>query len=193
MTPFARSKYFKELWPAACEVCDLNPKDDATRRGVVLECMRLVRGPSVTTSSPRFGPDEVTALFTFLIHLADPASLDKSARWDTCKQDYRTFNRAAQADWHEAKLYGRGKNKLDRNRFRGAASAKGGPLDSLNAEEVRKRHLTFASRHQKKQRAEKPTAKRDILENAPAPKVILLPAAAAAPAARTQQKVDVPF
>ena len=193
MTPFARSKYFTELWPAACEGCDWNPKDDAQRRAVALECMRLVRGPLVTTSSPAFGPDEVTALFTYLIHLADPTSLDKSARWVTCQEDYRTFNRAAQADYHEHALYGRGKNKLDRNRFGGVASAKGGALDTLDAAEVRKRHLTFASRHQKKERAERSTAKRDILENAPASSVILLPAAAATPASRTQQKVDVPF
>lgn len=155
MTTNERAHYHAVLWPAACRAKGWHPKDAEIRREIVLVCMQEVRGPVVTTSDPAFGPDETTALFCFLEHLADAASLDKSARWDTCKQDYRTYNRARQADWHERKLYGPGKNKLDRHRFGGAASAAGGALDTLDAEAVRKRHLTFASRHQKKQRREK--------------------------------------
>ena len=153
MSPAARRVYFTTLWPAACEVCDWNPRDEAQRRAVVLDCMARVRGPAVTTSDPAFGPDEVTALFTYLAHLGDPASLDKSARWATCQEDYRTFNRARQADWHEEHAYGRRPNKLARQRFAGAATAAGGPLETLDAAAVRQRHLTMANRHRRKQRA----------------------------------------
>ncbi|MBI5768722.1 MAG: hypothetical protein HZA93_13070 [Verrucomicrobia bacterium] len=186
MTPGERNEYFGRLWPAACAVCDWNPKDDAQRRAVTIECMRLVRGPMATASSAAFGPDEVTALFTYLRHLADPASLDKSARWVTCQEDYRTFNRAKQADWHERELYGPGKNKLDRNRFAGKASAAGGPLETLDADEVRKRHLTVASRHQRKQRQER-RAGQDLASQTPAS------TAPAAPVRNESPKVDVPF
>lgn len=200
MTPRERSTYFGQLWPAACHANEWVVKDDAQRRAVTAECMRQVRGPK-TDSTSALGPDEVTALFTYLLHLADSASLDKSARWDTCKEDYRTFNRARQADWHERELYGRGKNRFDRNRFRGATSAAGGPLDSLDPDEVRKRHMTFASRNQKKQRKEKgqkmasqPVASvaRDILENPPAPRVIVLPPPAAAKRRKVAVTVDDP-
>ena len=222
MTPGERNEYFGRLWPAACEVCDWNPKDDGQRRAVTLECMRLVRGPAVTASSPAFGPDEVTALFVYLRHLGDPSSFDKSAEWARVQEDYRTYNRARQADWHERELYGRGKNRFDRNRFRGKASAAGGSLDSLDPEEVRKRHMTFASRHQKKARVDRAVmrmvenpddlariarSKTDVLQNTPAPAVIVLPAraedlagqnlagqrTARKPAARNRVKADVPF
>lgn len=150
MTPGERVHYHKTLWPAACLANEWDLRDVEKRHEIVLRCMQEVRGPRVTTSSPQFGRDEVTALFCFLEHIADQASLDKSAAWDSCKQDYRTYNRARQADWHERKLYGGGKNKLDRNRFKGAATAQGHVLDNLDPEETRKRHLTFASRHQQK-------------------------------------------
>lgn len=155
MTPRERTHYHAVLWPAACRAMGWSHKDQERRRKVVIDCMEAVRGPLVTTSDPEFGRDEVTALFCYLEHLADQASLDKSARWVTCQQDYRTYNRARQADWHERKMYGPGRNKLDRNRFKGAASAAGGPLDNLDADEVRKRHVTMASRHQKKMRQAK--------------------------------------
>ena len=57
--------------------------------------------------------------------------------------------------YRERALYGAGKNKLDRNRFGGKATAAGGPLETLDAEEVRKRHLTMASRHQRKERQQR--------------------------------------
>tara|TARA_R110002094_G_scaffold219965_1_gene192268 strand:+ start:131 stop:691 length:561 start_codon:yes stop_codon:yes gene_type:complete len=150
MTKGERVKLFRDLWPAACLANEWDIKDDTKRREVILECMELVRGPLVTTSSPEFGRDEVTALFCYLQHLADPADFDKAARWDTCLQDYRTYNRARQADWHERKLYGDKTNKLDRDRFNGEKNASGGPLDELDPDEVSKRHMSFAKRHQKK-------------------------------------------
>lgn len=149
-----RAKYFGELWPAACSANEWDVQDEVRRRAVTAECMRLVRGPH-TDSTGLIGEDGVTALFCYLDHLADPSSLDKSARWVTCQQEYHIYNRARQADWHERSLYGSGPNKLNRDRFGGATSAARGPLENLDADEVRKRHMTMASRHQRKQRRER--------------------------------------
>lgn len=149
MTTKERAAYFGHLWPEAALANEWLVKDEVQRRAVTIECMGLVRGP-LTDSTSALGPDEITALFVYLRHLGDCASLEKSADWVSCQQDYKTFNRARQADWHERELYGSGKNKLDRNRFAGKATAAGGPLETLDAEEVRKRHLTMASRHQRK-------------------------------------------
>jgi hypothetical protein len=153
MTAGERTKYFRDLWPAACAAKGWKRSDDDRRRTVVLECMRAVRGPMVTTSDPKFRRDEVTALFCYLEFLANPDDLDRSARWSDCQKDYRAYNRARQADWHEEKLYGSaGSRKLQRNRFAGRRSAQGEPLDAFDPEEIHKRHLTMASRHQKQQR-----------------------------------------
>lgn len=150
MNTATRRTYFR-LWQEACLANEWEVKDESRRRAVTAECMRLIRAPA-SESIRTLGPDEVTALLTYLAHLGDSASLNKSAAWVTCQEDYRTFNRARQADWHETALYGPGQNKLDRQRFGGRTSAAGGPLDTLDPEEVRKRHLTMASRHQRRQR-----------------------------------------
>lgn len=193
MTPKARSTYFADLWPAAALANEWDVKDDARRRRATLDCMRAVKGPE-TDSASKLGEDEITALFTYLRHLADPASLDKSARWVTCCEDYKTFARAKQADWHERSLYGKGKNKLDRNRFKGETSASGGPLDTLDAKEVRKRHLTVASRHQAKLRKEKreqrTAAKEPAIDFDAAPAgTVTPPAAVSTPAHRPEAPV----
>ena len=197
MTPAARSTYFSKLWPAAALANEWDIKDEARRRRVTIDCMTAVRAP-ITDSVSKLGEDEITALFTYLFHLADPSSLDKSARWVSCQEDYKTFARAKQADWHERQLYGKGKNKLDRNRFKGETTASGGPLDTLDAEEVRKRHLTMASRNQAKMRAEKKAqraaAKEPAIDFDAAPVDAVTPAASVPmPAHRANADVEGPF
>ncbi len=150
MKPGARTHYHARLWPAACAAQGWKRGDEAKRREIVVRCMELVRGPKVTgTSDIAFGDAETTALFCYLAHLANPADLNLSAEWVKCQEDYRTYNLAKQADWHERELYGTKKNRLDKNRFGGAATAAAGPLDTLDPDAVHKRHLTMASRHQK--------------------------------------------
>lgn len=153
MTSSQRAHYFKHLWPEACAAAGWGVRDEGRRKKVTSDCMAAIGGPA-TASTSDLGEDEVTALFCYLQHLAAPDDLNKSARWVTCQEDYHTFNRAKQADWHERSLYGKRPNKLDRDRFAGETSAAAGPLDDLDPEAVRKRHLTMASRHQKKLRAE---------------------------------------
>lgn len=157
MNAAQRKIYFATLWPAACRVNGWNRNDNMKRREVMNTCMRLIGAPIVESSS-ELGSDAVTALFAYLKFLADQASLELSARWLDCQEDYKAFNRARQADWHEKETYGRGKNKLDRNRFAGAQSAQGEALDRFDPEAIRKRHLTMANRHKKKLQRQEATA-----------------------------------
>lgn len=168
MTPAARTRYHAELWPAACHARKWNPKDDVRRRATALECMRLVRGPQITTSDPAWGDDETTALFCYLEHLAAPADLSKSARWVDCQADYRAYNRARQADWHQRQAYGRRGGKLIRDRFAGAPTAQGEPLDKFDPEAIRKRHITMAARHRKRFQKQAPGVHREAAGMLPA-------------------------
>ena len=173
MSPEARAKYFGEFWPAACKVKGWKRSDEARRRAVTLECMAAVRGPEAGTSDPAFGDDELTALFCYLDFLAHPADLDRAARWVDCQTDYHAFNRARQADWHEEKLFGGRKNRLVRDRFGGKKSAAGEPLEPFDPEAIRKRHLTMASRHQKREREQLSSPPAGAVRAAPA--VVLSP------------------
>jgi hypothetical protein len=155
MTPGQRSSYFL-LWADACAAQGWSAKDNAKRQQATVDCMRAVRGPA-TSSTSDLGQDEITALFCYLTYLkTGEADLDAAARWVDCQQDYKAYSRARHADWHEQKLYGKtGKpNKLDRNRFAGAKSATGEPLDKFDPKAIHQRHLTMASRHQKKARTQ---------------------------------------
>lgn len=162
MTPGQRSSYFL-LWADVCAVQGWSAKDNAKRQQATVDCMRAVRGPA-TSSTSDLGQDEITALFCYLTYLkTGDADLDAAARWVDCQQDYKAFSRARHADWHEERLYGKTAkpNKLDRDRFAGAKSAVGGPLEKFDPVAIQKRHLTMASRHQKKARAQglpKPSA-----------------------------------
>lgn len=153
MTPAARVKYHAEYWPAACAANGWKKSDQDKRREVALCCMESVGGPLVTTSDPAFGDNETTALFCYLDHLAHQDCLDRSARWADCQEDYRAYNLARQADWHQEKLYGTKPNRLTRDRFAGEQTAVGGPLEAFNPKKIRQRHMTVASRHQKQMRA----------------------------------------
>lgn len=121
--------------------------------------MRLIGAPEVESSS-NLGPDAVTALFCHLKFLAHQGDLEQSARWLDCQEDYKAFNRARQADWHEVHTYGQSPNKLDKQRFGGAPNAQGGALDQFDPEAIRKRHLTMATRHQNKLKKEAEAAKK---------------------------------
>ncbi|HYF52628.1 MAG TPA: hypothetical protein VEA41_00025 [Salinarimonas sp.] len=122
------------------------PGDELRRRDVVLFVMKEVRGLQITTSHPDWGRDETTALFCYLDHVAHPDDLQKAAAWLNCVEDYRAYNRARQADWYQRKAYGRGGRKLVNNRFAGAATAQGEPLEKFDPAAIQKRFVTYASR-----------------------------------------------
>lgn len=155
MTPAQRKPYFA-LWAAACTAQGWRSSDNTKRHEITASCMVDIKGPAVVSSND-LGEDEITALFCYLTYLSTGDSdLDAAARWIDCKQDYKAFARARQADWHEQKLYGKTSkpNKLDRNRFGGAKTAVGGPLEKFDPKAIKQRHLTLANRHQKKARAQ---------------------------------------
>lgn len=150
MTPYQRSIYFGQLWPDACQAKGWRRDDEVRRRDTTGECMALIGGPA-TESTTALGQDEITALFCYLDHLGHPACLIRSARWVDCQTDYHAYNRARQADWHESKAYGGGRGeKLRKNRFGGARSAQGDPLDKFNPDAIQKRYLTMRNRHGRK-------------------------------------------
>jgi hypothetical protein len=147
MTPATRTRYFS-LWSKACVAKSWDSKDDDLRRDQVLFCMSEVRGPMVTTSSPAFGPNEITALFVYLDHIAHPDSLEKAAAWVDCMTDYRAYNKARQADWHEGQAYGRqGSGKLRRDRFAGQQKAAGETFEQLDPDAIGKRLMTMRARN----------------------------------------------
>ncbi|HLP07688.1 MAG TPA: hypothetical protein VK178_05950 [Opitutaceae bacterium] len=162
MTAKTRVFFFAEIWPAVCARQGWKESDRAKRHEVVATCMRCVRGPQVESITD-LGPDEVTALFCYCEFLATE-TLEAAENWDECMRDYHTYNRARQADWHERSMYGTRKNKLDRQRFGGAASAVLPPAESLDPEEVRKRHLTMATRHQTKMRKDAKTTTAEVAD-----------------------------
>lgn len=192
-----RRAYHGRRWPAACAARDWHAKDEELRRQVTHDCMTSVRGPRIFSSSdPRFGQDEITALFCYLEHLANPSSLDLAARWTQCCQDYRSFNRARQADYHERSLYGTGKNRLDKNRFAGRTSANAHPLNPLDPQEIYRRHLTVKSRRDKAEREASKLAKAraQMLPVPPDGTVILLGPVVRAPRrAKTPDLAECPF
>ena len=158
MTDEQRNRYFGHYWPAACQWKGWRVKDEVRRRHTTGECMREIRAP-MTESTTDLGPDEITALFVYLDHLGHPSDLIKAAAWVDVQTDYRAYNRARQADWHERKTYGPGGSKrLRKQRFSGQGSAQGGPFEKFDPAEIRKRHLTTANRHRAKIRREKQAA-----------------------------------
>lgn len=170
MNAAQRKPYFA-LWSAACTAQGWRSADNAKRQETTVRCMADIKGPAVSSSND-LGEDEITALFCYLKYLATgDADLDAAARWIDCKQDYKAFARARQADWHEKSLYGTKPNKLARDRFAGAKSAVGEPLEKFDPKAIKQRHMTLAARHQKKARSlglPKPAAGSPVV-NTPAP------------------------
>lgn len=146
MTDEQRNRYFGHYWPAACQAKRWRVKDEVRRRHTTGECMRLIGAP-ITESTTELGEAEITALFCYLDHLANPSSLEKSQRWVDCQQDYKAFNEARQADWFERKTYGRnGSKRLRRDRFKGQETAQGEPQEVFDPAAIRKRLVTMGRR-----------------------------------------------
>lgn len=177
MNQETRTRYFA-FWIAACKAKGWDAKDQDLRRGQVMFCMDQVGGPMVTTSDPAFERDETTALLVYLNHLAHPDDLVKAAAWVDCMKDYRAFNRARQADWHEAQAYGtQGSGKLRRNRFNGQKNAAGDTFDPLDPKAIEQRFLTMRRANERRTGYVNP---RDL---APAPAPAQKPAPQPEPAA----------
>jgi hypothetical protein len=154
MTPNARVRYHKTEWPAACAAQGWSPNDTHRRRNVCLDAMFLVKGPQSTTSDPKFGAAETTALFTYLRHLAEPENITIKLRWDQCMADYVAFNEARQADYWENHAYGpRGAGRWARQRFANKRTAQGDPAeDAPDHKQTHDRLMTMRARAQGRSR-----------------------------------------
>ena len=71
MNKAQRCLYLLDLWPAACHAQGWDPKDERMRRDVTL----TITGER---SSSRLSEPEITRLFDYLKHAADPLDLDKA-------------------------------------------------------------------------------------------------------------------
>lgn len=151
MTPAQRTAYHAQLWPAACAAQGWTalPKAEREqiRRDVTRTCCTLIGVPA-RDSSTDLDEHEVTALFCYLKHLAEPDSVLVAHAWDECMRDHIAFNMSRQADWYQARTYGRtGAPRLARERFQGRATAAGSTFERpLTRDEAEQRLLTMRAR-----------------------------------------------
>lgn len=151
MSPSQRVRFFTKLWPAACEAQGWNLRDETLRRDITAQCMDAIGCPGIE-STTELKQAQITALFTFLAHLADPLHLGKSQQWTDCRADYVAFNLSRQADYWQHVAYGTGGHRITRGRFgrRRKAEQPAFTADPLTREEAEKRRLTMKSRAVKK-------------------------------------------
>lgn len=105
-----RAYFFKHLWPACCAANGWDPKDDALRHDVVEYATGL-------DSTRHLSAHQVTALFLYVRHLADPADTRIADQWRTCRTSPYKFNLLRQAE-HFRRLCGYARiGKLSKERF----------------------------------------------------------------------------
>lgn len=122
-------------------------EQEEQRRAVTLQVMQAI-GAGDSDSTTRLTQAEITALFTFLHHLAEPDNLTLAKLWTDCMADYKAFNMSKQADWHERRAYGRqGSARLHQQRFQGRDHAVQDDFSRpLNRREAEQRLMTMRAR-----------------------------------------------
>jgi hypothetical protein len=157
MNKSQRITYHTRLWPAAAKAQGFTASDANIRRAVTARIMRAIGSPATTTSDPRFGQPETTALFTALRHLGEPDSLTLRQRWLDCQADFVAFHQAKQADYWQDRAYGKtGGTKITRQRFGGRKRAQADdPIvhDPISREEAAARLQTMRARARAKRTA----------------------------------------
>lgn len=153
MNAAQRRVYFTQVWPAACKAQGWDPRDDERRRTVTATAMQLC-GCAGITSAAKLNSAQVTALFCYLKHLANPLNLRYLSAWDDCQRDYIAYNRSLQAGyWRERAGYRQG-GRIDRQRFAGRPD--GGIYNSskMTKEEADQYLMTMRARAKAKERRE---------------------------------------
>lgn len=151
MNAATRRTYFVDVWPPAAKALGVARNDDAARRAVTREAMRLVGGPA-TDSVTALGSDEVTALFTYCRWLADQQNLRLLSAWMSCQEDYRTFNRVRQGSHYRERAGYAKRGRMDRNRFAGRAHDGLFEESRMSAEEAEQYLMTMRARARGKER-----------------------------------------
>lgn len=155
MTPRTRTSYFA-LWTRVLRAqgWDKLPRgiQEERRRQVTRAAMTACRAGD-TDSTTRLDDARVTALFTYLRHLADPDNLTAAKLWTDCMADFVAFNMSKQADFHQRRAYGRkGPQRLVRDRFEGRAKAAQPDFTRpLSRTEAEQRLLTTRARAEARQ------------------------------------------
>lgn len=153
MNPSQRRIYFTQLWPAAAKALGCSRSDNEARQAVTREAMRLVGAPA-TDSTKGLSPAAVTALFTYLKHLARPDHLQSLSAWMSCQEDYHKFNRVRQGNWWRDKAgYKRG-GKIERHRFGNRPSDGLFDEERMSANEADQYLLTMRTRAKAKATAQ---------------------------------------
>lgn len=147
-------RYQAELWPAACAGQGWDVRDETLRRDVRRDCLEAI-GVSASRADDIHCLDsaEITALFVFLDHLANPNHIGKLQTWTDCQADFRAFNVSRQADYWQRRGGFKGRGKLVRNRFARRDTAVPKPFqdDALDAKEAEDRLMTMRARTRRKE------------------------------------------
>jgi hypothetical protein len=182
--------YQAELWPAVCAAQGWDLADKEQRRATRAHVWEAIgeeeRGDAVPHDEAA-----ITALFTYLRHLAEPNNITLAMAWDDCRANYRAYNKTRQADHWQRRAYGRtGGKKLWRNRFAGRRKGQQQPDDALTEEEADQRLMTMRARAKAKEDLDltappsRPAPrKRATRQRPPVPHTNLSPA----------EEIDIPF
>jgi len=149
MNPAQKAKYFRHLWPAACGAQGWDPRDDARRHA----CTLYATGEESTSLLTQH---KITALFTFLAHLADPRDGEKARQWDLCRRDATAFNHARQAEHWRRRAGYKATGKLNRERFGAMFEEEISPAH-MTAEQIDQYLVTMRERAKDKQLKEELT------------------------------------
>lgn len=146
MNKTQRVKYHTQLWPEAAAEQGWARADEAQRRAATRECMRLVHGPD-TDSTTKLLEAEITALFLYLRHLANPGNESIRADWNRCCADYVKWNTLRQGNYWQRKTgYQRG-GKFEQQRFGGV------PATAMTRKEADQYLMTMRARVTRKAKA----------------------------------------
>jgi hypothetical protein len=143
-----RTRYHAELWPAVCSSQGWDPRDEARRHSVT----EYATGQESTKDLTQA---QITALFVFLDHLADPSDAGKAHQWETCKADPDKFNRLRQAEYWRRRARYTTTGKLNHDRF-GVVFNEQLDASLLDDHQVDQMLMTNRQRAQAHQRRQKP-------------------------------------
>jgi hypothetical protein len=143
MNESQRIHYQAELWPAVCAAQGWDARDKELRRHKRAECWDAIGVPEMDDSMP-WDNASTTALFTLLRHLANPNNINLVMAWDDCRANYKAFNAAKWADFHQRRAFGQnGGQRVVRNRFAGRDKGVQQPDEPLTEKEAGDRLMTM--------------------------------------------------
>lgn len=154
MNPRQRKHYFGRLWPACARAMGVDRKDDEVRKGIIRQCLVGIGAPVVKDSSSTLSQEEVTALFVFMRHIANPYDIRLASEWERCKADYQAYNVARQGDYWERQAGYRKGGKIERQRFQDKPHGDWLGESEMDRQEAEQYLMTMRARARAKMRKE---------------------------------------